>query len=161
MKAISVFLFLFVLQLSVLGQNELVNVYSTYSSMHGGMATSGVSQTATYSFVANEKITLSNLLFNGNKLTLENGDSLIVSTNSYTPYQRTYFDEFEETDKLDSKQIERVENLVVNKTGKRTYLIGLSMTTNIGLALTYSYKNQEFTAVVKNNFDEYQEHYAP
>lgn len=157
MKTFALIILLLLFKLLASAQNELINIHSTYYAMHGGMATSGVSTSITYTFVANEKIIMSYTQTNNIALTLQKGDTLIVHLNSYRPYQNNYLGE----EYYNDNTIKILENYSADKVGKHTYMLSYSLNLEIDKAITYRYNGKEFVAKLKPEFDERQEHYAP
>ena len=73
-----IFFLIFSIQLLAFNQTELVNVYSSYSKVHGGTEDGGISGSERYVFLANRTVVLTNLKFDNKDITLTKKDSLVV-----------------------------------------------------------------------------------
>lgn len=155
MKAYFTFLMLAVYALSY-GQSELVNVYTSQSSVHGGTPDGGIAITTRYVFVAQKAITLYQVQLNNEQLSLDKGDTLVVALNEFQPYQQ----EHEVVHEIDTDLVTEIEmHKAVLYKGSPVVSIAASFYLN--QVLTYSYKNEYHTAKVKANIDQTNVAYAP
>lgn len=139
----------------LLAQNELKNVWSSYSSMHDGMYSGGVSTSQSYIFVAQDDIIMPFLRHNGDTLFLLKGDSITYSCSTYRPYEGDNLWVIEQ----EPPAYPQVHN--VFKVSEHAYTLGLHENADWTSALQYLWNGELLNAAIKPEYDSYQEHYAP
>ncbi|HIA37378.1 MAG TPA: hypothetical protein EYN89_11765 [Flavobacteriales bacterium] len=156
MRKYSLILFAFLVNYSVLAQDELVNVFSTTLVFYDGPSIGGVARSECYTFVAQKNILLSFVYFEDEALGLKKGDTLIVKRTQYTPYSSpTKIDQRDEPipliaeDKFDASFYNNI------------YFVNISMEIIWTKAITYLYRGKSYAATTKDKFDVSYNHAAP
>lgn len=142
-------------------QEELVNVFTSKSTTHGGTPDSGVSSTVNYFFVAKSTIELENIWYEKKPgLTLHKGDTLVIALSSYRSYHGvTHIEDYKSEGDLDIRSGSMSEFNAFMFRNK--FQLNIKTEQQLAEVLQYKYKNKVYTAKVKSNIDETVEHFAP
>ena len=161
MKTIGfIFLFLALTNFSW-SQKELVNSYNYYSEVYGGMEDGGVSRTESFAFVANASIEIKEIFFQGNRIYLQKGDSLIVNVAKYTPYNNHYATLADSSQIVkEQPEIKMEDRYVVLKMGN-TYYVNVQHPYIWKGEIIYVCKKNLHVAKIKEGFDKGYTSYAP
>lgn len=155
-----IFFLIFSIQLLAFNQTELVNVYSSYSKVHGGTEDGGISGSERYVFLANRTVVLTNLKFDNKDITLTKKDSLVVIVETYEPYAQPMLGRIDSA-KIKSPKAPKVEDYAkVTKQGN-TYYVVVPYPNIWNGKLDYNFKGKKFTALKKLEFDNGYTGYAP
>lgn len=161
MKTIGfIFLFLALTNFSW-SQQELVNSYNYYSEVYGGMEDGGISRTESFAFVASTTIEIKEIFYQGQKIYLNKGDSLIVNVGKYTPYNNDYVTLVDSNQVVKEEPEIKMENrYVVLKMGN-TYYVNVQYPYVWKGEIVYVCKKNLRVAKIKEGFDKGNTGYAP
>jgi len=159
MKKLLYIFILLILTSTAYSQNELVNVFNSYSEVYGGMEDSGIQRNESYVFVAHASIELVNISFNGSALKLKNGDSLIINVAKYIPYNSIPGDTSGNAIKSDRSQI-TTQQITASLIGNR-YYVNLPYQYFWQKLVDYIYKKKVYSCVIIEGFDSGHTDYAP
>lgn len=156
MKKIIATIALIVFFINIYSQDKLINIYSTSSTFYDGMADGGSSYSEEYIFIVKAKIILPYVLFDGNNVKLNSGDTLIISRSSYTPYNGRIDEE-----RSDEETYFREQEFFYASKRNNCIYIGLTIQIIWTRALTYLYKGKKYVSQTKGGFDQSTVHAAP
>jgi len=154
-----IFLFAFLNSFSW-SQKELVNSYSYYSEVYGGMEDGGVSRTESFAFIAKATVEIKNIFYNNEKIILQKGDSLIVNVAKFITYNPEQIDTSLNTNSSEEKEVKPEDRFRVVKFGRIIYLNVQANYLWPG-TIEYIYKKKPYTSMIKKGFDEGFTSYAP
>jgi hypothetical protein len=154
-------LFLFITCISAFAQDKLINTYSFYSEVYGGMEDSGIARTDSYIFIAQCDLSITEIYFENNEIFLHRGDTLQISMHYFTPYISQHFT-------LDTATLIQAphaliypdEKFVVHRKG-RTYYVNIQYPHSWNKEINYVVKKRTFIAKAKADFDTGYTGYAP
>ncbi|MBI3134024.1 MAG: hypothetical protein HYZ14_05045 [Bacteroidetes bacterium] len=140
-------------------QNDLVNTYSSYSEVYGGMEDSGIQRTESYIFVANSTLKIPAIKFEENGITLQKGDTLLVAVNSFKPYTNSTV--LPDSVTVVQSVTPRVtENFTAIKYGT-IYFVQVNYPAFWNGEIEYHKQKKKYTAKIKTGFDAGNTEYAP
>lgn len=139
-----------------LAQKELVNVYNSYSEVYGGMEDGGISRTESFTFIAKATIEIKDIFYNGEKIFLKKGDSLIVNVSKYIPYNPLPI-----VDTVDgTRRVVYKPDFKVMKIGRKFY-VNVQFPYIWPGVIEYIYKKETYASKIKEGFDDGFTGYAP
>jgi len=129
--------------------------------MHSGTEDGGVSKNKSYTFVAKADIVLPNVLYHYKPMKVMKGDSVIFQSSSYQPYNQPALEPIvDTTNNAKDQSVQQEKKYEANKVGDHVYVF-FTWSEDWSLARTYLYNNEKFVAVMKEEFDRVEEHFAP
>ena len=140
--------------ITAVGQNELINTYTSKYVLHGGPAESGTTCTFSYLLVAQEKVDLAHVEFEDKKLTLNQGDALIVAIQTHQHLNKNGSNE---------SQVQQIDSTYTWTATKQltTFYVHSYLNNSFDHICTYFHKNQPFVARIKEGIDSEAEMAAP
>jgi len=130
------------------GQDQLINTYTTKSSIAGGTPDSGTSTTVQYTFVAKKKLTLLNIEDNERPIILEKNDTIRINYNTFVGYNFGLTDDYEDPPTI---QIPNQTFKVYEYRSKK--YVTVKMMEELKKALQYEFKGEKFQAICKETID--------
>jgi len=157
---LSIYLGLFSITFS-LAQKELVNMYNYFSEVHGGMEDSGVSRIESFVFVAYATIEIKEIIYEGQRIYLKKGDSIVVHVNSFIAYNNVTSNTLD-VNRTESKitEIKIEDRYKVLKVG-RIYYVNVQYPYVWPGTIIYVCKKNLHVAKMKEGFDKGYTGYAP
>ena len=138
-------------------QSEFVNSYAVKTTTYGGMADGGVTNGLSYTFEVKTDLTLPYVFLNGEPLELKKGEKVIFDASSYVPYQWTPEYEREAFDTTDSE----VQKNFFATVSNGIYYVVIPYGGSWEYARKYRVGTKEYTATVKEGFDEIKSYAMP
>ena len=134
-------------------QKELVHVKTTLIQVHGGVEGSGISSTTMYTFVANKKIKLTNILMADQSLELRKGDTIVYKIDGIDPLGA----------KSDISQADTINptKIFTATFSDNKYFVYLKQQWNAVYSRQYQYKRKKFVAGLQDVVIENKVYYAP
>lgn len=163
MKKSFIFAFCFLVHFYGISQEQLINYYSEYAEVHGGMEDSGITRQEKFYFHALETIELQDVWYENKPLTLAKGDTIIIAVAHFTPYH----DKENEVDHTKTAFLEKRETKKSTTSRFTVYFDGhyyyltYQASQKWDERISYRCVNQVYTSKTKCGFDTGQTSYAP
>lgn len=144
-------------------QDQLVNVYNSYSEVYGGMEDGGISRHELFYFRVNASIKLQDIYINDRQLELKKGDTLVINVSKYTPYNKP---NLESNGAKGSEHGPKTKDVPVKERYKiyqsdNIYYANVQDLYIWDGTITFIFKKKTFTVKAKEGFDAGYTGYAP
>jgi hypothetical protein len=144
-------------------QEHLINYYSEYEEVHGGMEDGGITRQEKFYFSVLAAVELQDVLYENKVLTLVKGDTLIIAVAYFTPYNP-------EENPIDHTKTVYLEKREVKKSTTalftvysdgRYYYLNYQASKKWDESISYCFENQVHTSRIRGGFDTGKTSYAP